>query len=89
MINTKKTVERASTVLGKKCEATQKNLDKLMADAGIGGGRKVKMAIPVIPGSRDDVIFAGLNGVKFYFLRGAQAEVPEAVLSILRSTGTL
>ena len=35
--NTTKTIERASSALLGKCEATEKNMDKLLAQAGCGG----------------------------------------------------
>lgn len=85
--NTTKTVKKASTALGGKCEETQKNLAKLMKEAGCADAKKVKTMIPQIPGSKDDVAFVGLNGVSFYFLRGKTVEVPEPVLSILQNCG--
>lgn len=45
--------------------------------------------IPRIPGSEDDVVFAGLNGVKFYFMRGESVDMPEPVAEILRNTGVI
>lgn len=85
--NTTKTVKKASTALGGKCEETQKNLAKLMKEAGCADAKKVKTMIQQIPGSKDDVAFVGLNGVSFYFLRGKTVEVPEPVLSILQNCG--
>lgn len=79
--NTTRSMSKSSTVLGVKCEATQKNLDKMLKDAGCKGSvRKVMVPIPVIPGVKDDVFFIGINGVKFYFQRGKSAQVPEPVL---------
>ena len=79
--NTTKSLSKASTVLGVKCEATQKNLDKLCRDAGCKGTvKKALVPIPNIPGIKDDVIYIGINGAKFYFQRGKSAYVPEPVL---------
>ena len=79
--NTTRTLERSSTVLAPKCEATQKNMDKLLADAGVKTKvKKVMVPIPNIPGIKDDVFFVGINGAKFYFQRGKSAYVPEPVM---------
>lgn len=88
-INTSRSLEKTSTVLGRKCEQTQKNMTRLMAEAGCAGGKMKEVLLPVIPGSRDDVVFVGLNGAKFYFMRGVKAAMPEAVYEILRNTKTL
>ena len=85
--NTTKTVSKASTALGGKCEATAKNMAKMMADAGCPDAKKVKTMIPNLPGSKDDVVTVGLNGVSFYFLRGKSVEVPEPVLEIMHNCG--
>ncbi len=87
--NTSKTVERASSVLLGKCEATEKNMARLMAQAGCAGCPMEKVNIPLVPGTRDDVLFVGLNGADFYFLRGKSVEMPAPVAQILRDTGHL
>lgn len=87
--NTTKTIERASSALLGKCEATEKNMDKLLAQAGCAGSKKEKVMLPLIPGSRDDVVFVGLNGVSFYFMRGRSVEMAEPIAEILRNTGNL
>lgn len=87
--NTTKTIERASSALLGKCEATEKNMDKLLAQAGCAGCKKEKVVLPQIPGSKDDVVFVGLNGVSFYFLRGRTVEMAEPLFEILRNTGHL
>jgi len=87
--NTTKTIERTSSALAVKCEMTQKNMDKLMAQAGCAGCKKEKVMLPVIPGCRDDVVFVGLNGVSFYFLRGKSVEMAAPLAEILRNTGNL
>lgn len=83
--NTTKTVSKSSTALGGKCEDTIKNMAKLMKDAGCEGAKKVKTLVPNIPGSKDDVVMVGLNGVAFYFMRGKTAEIPEPVLEIMQN----
>ena len=83
-INTSKTLQRVSAVLAAKCADTEKNMQKLMRDAGCPGAKMVKVAIPAAPGSRDDVVFASLNGAAFYFLRGKTVQMPEPVAEILR-----
>lgn len=83
--NTTKTVSRASTALGSKCEETTKNMAKLMKDAGCENAKKVKTMIPNIPGSKDDVVMVGLNGAAFYFMRGKTVEIPEPVLEIMQN----
>lgn len=88
--NTTKSVKKTSNVLGKACEKTQKELKTLMKRAGCEEDTKIeKVIIPMIPGSKDDVIFAGLNGVDFYFKRGEKVDIPTPVAEILRNTGNL
>ena len=87
--NTTRSIRKTSTVLGEKCESTRKNMKKLMATAGAPEYKTVKTMIPRIPGSEDDVVFVGLNGVKFYFLRGESVDMPEPIAEILRNTGTI
>lgn len=88
LTNTSKTIGKVSTVLGEKVEETQKNMAKLMKDMGCAEGtKKVKVLIPNIPGSKDDIVFVGVNGVKFYFQRGKTAEVPEPVLEVMQNCG--
>lgn len=89
MINTTKSIRKTSTVLGDKCQYTKQNMKKLMTAAGAPEYKTVKTMIPRIPGSDDDVVFVGLNGVKFYFLRGESIDMPEPVAEILRNTGTI
>lgn len=88
-INTTKTLERTSTVLAGKCEATQRNMNRLMREAGCPQAQVVKVTIPQIPGCRDDVVFAGLNGARFYFMRGRSVQMPEPVREILAQTGVI
>ena len=88
-INTTKTLEKTSTVLCGKCDATQKNMEKLMREAGCAGAKLEKVMIPQIPGCKDDVVFAGLNGVSFYFMRGKSVQMPEPVTEILKNAGVI
>ena len=84
--NTTKTIKRTSTVLGGKCEATQKNMKKLIRQAGCAENVKMEKAvIPMNPGDKDDVIYVGLNGADFYFKRGEPVSMPEPVAKVLRS----
>lgn len=89
MMNTTKTIERTSTALAARCEDTQKNLGRLMTDAGCSGGACAEVTIPLLPGCRDDVVFVGLNGVSFYFMRGKRVKMPVAVREILQNTGVM
>ena len=87
--NTTKTMKMASSVLREKCEATQTDMKRRMAAAGCKTYETVKTMIPLIPGSGDDVVFVGLNGVSFYFMRGKVCEMPVAVMEILKSCGEM
>lgn len=88
-MNTTKTIERTSTVLGSRCEETAKNMKRLMAQAGVNEYRSVRTMIPSIPGSKDDVVFVGLNGVKFYFMRGKSQEIPEPLIQVLSNCSVI
>ena len=87
--NTTQSMKKASTSLGHRCEYTAKNIKKLMADAGCKTYETVNVRIPDIKGSKDDVLFVGLNCVHFYFLRGKTVEMPKPLLDILESCGEL
>lgn len=85
-INTTASVKKASTVLGKKCEATKKNMTALAKKIyGKATPKMETVSIPNIPGVKDDVLFAALGGVKFYFMRGETVEMPAAIAEILRN----
>ena len=88
-MNTTQTIERASSALAAKCAMTAKNMDKLLAQAGCAGCRKEKVTLPLVPGSKDDVLYVGLNGVDFYFMRGRSVEMPAPLKEILVNTGHL
>ena len=83
--NTTKSVKSASTVLSQKCADTKKNMAALAKRAGIKNPEMVATMIPKIPGSYDDVVFVGLNGVNFYFLRGESIEIPKQLVEILKN----
>lgn len=85
-MNTTKTIERTSSVLGKKCEETKRNMKKLMRDAGFEEYQTKTVTLPLLPGSRDDVAFVGLNGASFYFRRGEKLTVPAQIEEIMRRT---
>ena len=87
--NTTKTVERTSSALMGKCEATEKNMAQLMERAGCAGAEMKRVMLPLVPGSKDDVQYVGLNGTDFYFLRGKVCQMPEPVYEILKNTGNL
>lgn len=80
---------KSSDALGKECEATKKNMAKLCKEAGFPDAKKVKVGIPMIPGSKDDVQFVCINGVKFYFMRGEMHDVPEPVYNVMKDCGVL
>lgn len=88
-MNTTATMKKTSTVLASKCAKTQNSMKKLMSDAGCAGGEIVKVNLPLALGSKDDVVFAGLNGVGFYFQRGKTVEMPAAVAEILKNCGEI
>lgn len=88
-INTAASSKKASTVLYKKCEATQKNMKKLVAQLGIPDAKMEKRLIPMVPGTKDDVQFCGINGVDFYFMKGESVMMPEPVIKQLERCGVL
>ena len=86
-INTTTSIKRASTVLGKRCEETKKNMSTLAKKVyGKAAVEMEKVSIPNIPGMKDDVLFAAVNGVKFYFMRGETVEMPKAIADVLRGS---
>jgi hypothetical protein len=88
--NTTKSIKISSTVLGEKCEKTQKELKALMTKAGCSAETKIeKITVPKMPGMKDDVLYVGLNGVDFYFKRGDTVQIPAPVAEIARNTGNL
>ena len=87
--NTSKSMAKASTVLGHRCEYTEKNMKRLMANAGCKTYETVSVRVPEIKGSKDDVMFAGMNGVHFYFLRGKTYDMPKPLMEMLTSCGEL
>lgn len=88
MINTTASVGKASTVLHDKCEATKKNMEKLAKAIYKDGEAKMEtVSIPNIPGMKDDVLWAQVNGVQFFFERGDKVKMPAAVAEVLRNCG--
>ena len=87
-INTTRSVAKASTALGDKVKYTEANMDKLLKAAEVKGNVK-RIQVPIIqtPGDRDDVVFIGLNGQRFYFQRGTSVAMPEPLLKIAVSCG--
>ena len=88
-MNTTQSMERTSTVLSGKCEQTIREMKRMMAEAGCAQYESEKITIPNIPGCKDDVVFVGLNGVGFHFLRGQEIDMPGPLCEILRNTGTI
>lgn len=88
--NTTQTIKKSSVVLGEKCADTKKNMKalakKLYGEAEI---KMEKVLLPNIPGLKDDVVFCGVNGVKFYFMRGQTVEMPAACAEVLRMSGKI
>lgn len=88
--NTTTSIRKASTTLTGKCERTSKNMKKLMADAGCAEYKTVKTHIPLeMANSGDDVLYVGLNGVSFYFLKGKTVDMPEPLLEICKNSGII
>lgn len=89
-LNTTSTIKKASTMLSAKCEATLKEMPKLLKKAGVAEGYKsTKVLIPRPLNSGDDVLFVGLNGVRFYFKRNTTVNMPDPLLEILQNAGEL
>ena len=89
-INTTTSIKKASNVLGDKCDATIKEMPALLKKAGVADGYKTtKVLIPRATNSGDDVLFVGLNGVRFYFRKGTSVQMPEPLLEILQNSGEL
>lgn len=89
-INTTTSVTKASTALGEKCENTKKNMEKLAKELYKTGEVKMEtINVPHIPGLKDDVIFAQVNGVSFWFKRGDKVKMPAAVADMLRDCGQI
>ena len=71
-LNTTTSIKRASTVLGKRCEDTKKNMAALVKKVyGKAAVEMEKVSIPNIPGMKDDVLFAAVNAAR---LAGVDAE---------------
>lgn len=87
--NTTKTIERSSTVLDKKIEATKTNIKNLARKAGCANDPIIEVEIPAGAAPKDDVLYIGLNAVDFYFKRGTIAEMPLSVAEIAANTGNL
>lgn len=87
--NTTKTIEKTSTALGEKCVQTERRMKRLMAEAGCEQYETEQVTIPAIPGSKDDVIFVGMNGARFYFMRGKKVTMPCPLAEILRNAGVM
>ena len=92
LTNTSKSVNKLSEAMAESIEYTQKNMTKLLAKAGVKDAakvEKVKVYIPMIPGSKDDVEFVGLNGIPFYFKRGETVDMPKPIFDVLKNCGKI
>ena len=92
LTNTSKSVNKLSEAMAESIEYTQKNMTKLLAKAGVKDAAKVekiKVYIPMIPGSKDDVEFVGLNGMPFYFKRGETVDMPKPIFDVLKNCGKI
>ena len=90
--NTSKSVNKLSEAMAESIAYTQKNMTKLLAKAGVKDAAKVEMIktyIPMVPGSKDDVEFVGMNGMPFYFKRGESVELPKPLFDILHDCGKI
>lgn len=86
-LNTSKSIEKTSTALAPKCEATLKNMKALLAKAGVKEDYKTtKVLIPRAVNSGDDVLYIGLNGIGFWFKRNTTVNMPDPLLEILQNT---
>lgn len=76
----------------KQLENTTKNMDKLLEKMGCkdpASVARVPMIIPETPGSKDDTLFLGINGAKFYFKRGESVLMPEPLLRFAVDCGEI
>ena len=92
LTNTSKSVNKLSEAMAESIEYTQKNMTKLLTKAGVKDAakvEKVKVYIPMIPGSKDDVEFVGLNGMPFYFKRGETVDMPKPIFDVLKNCGKI
>ena len=88
--NTTQSIKKTSVVLKEKCEDTKKNIKALAKKLyGEAEFKMEKVVLPKIPGDKDDVITAWVNGVRFDFMRGTTAEMPAAVAEVLRNAGKI
>ena len=86
-INTTSSIKRSSTVLGPKCEETKKNMKELAKKLyGKETPKMEKVTLPRMHGAKDDVLWAQLNGVQFYFLYGETVEMPACIAQLLRES---
>lgn len=86
-ILTSSTIKKASNVLGKKCEETEKNMKAKMKRAGCAEYKTTRVMLPKTRDEGDDVMTVGLNGEMFYFLRGQSVNMPDPLAEILANTG--
>lgn len=83
LMNTSESMALASTVLAGQCEKTKTDMGTLMERAGCAGDRLISVYVPRAESKGDDVVSVGLNGVKFYFMRGKTSKMPVSVAEVL------
>lgn len=89
-LNTTSSVKKVSNSLGARCDSTLKEMKEMLKKAGVEGDYKTtKVLIPRSSNSGDDVLFIGLNGVRFYFRRNTTVNMPDPLLEILQGAGEI
>ena len=86
---TTSSIKKASTVLSGKCKETEEKMKQKMQRAGCEEYKRQRVLIPRARDEGDDVLMVGLNGEKFYFLRGQSISMPEPLAEILVNTGNI
>lgn len=82
-------IKKASAVLAGKCKETEEKMKQKMQRAGCTEYKSQRVLIPRARDEGDDVLMVGLNGEKFYFLRGQSVSMPEPLCEILVNTGNI
>ena len=84
---TTETIKKSSAVLEGKCRETEEKMKQKMLRAGVREYKTQRVLIPRARDAGDDVLMVGLNGERFYFLRGKSVSMPEQLAEILVNTG--
>ena len=86
---TTSSIKKASTELSGKCKETEEKMKQKMQRAGCAEYKSQRVLIPRARDEGDDVLMVGLNGEKFYFLRGQSISMPDPLAEILVNTGNI